>query len=124
MNSMPEKNLGAQPTVRWARAMNTARLTLVAAVSLSGCMVGPKYTKPVVPTYQAPDTYKDAYKETDPNWHAATPADAALRGDWWTIFHDDELSLLEVRAGLQNQSLKSAAARYEEGAGADRDQPG
>jgi NodT family efflux transporter outer membrane factor (OMF) lipoprotein len=86
----------------------------LAAVSLTGCMVGPKYVKPIVPTYQAPDTFKDAYKETDPGWHPATPADAALRGDWWTIFHDDELSLLEVRAGLQNQTLKSAAARYEE----------
>ena len=77
-------------------------------------MVGPKYVKPTVPTYQAPDAFKDAYKETDPNWHPATPADAVLRGDWWTIFHDDDLSLLEVKAGIQNQSLKSAAARYEE----------
>ncbi len=88
--------------------------TSVALLLASGCMVGPKYVKPTVATYQAPDAFKDAYKETDPNWHPATPADAVLRGDWWTIFHNDDLSLLEVKAGIQNQSLKSAAARYEE----------
>ena len=86
----------------------------VGLLLITGCMVGPKYVKPTVQTYQAPDVTKDRYKETDPNWHPATPADATLRGDWWTIFHDDDLSLLEVKAGIQNQSLKSAAARYEE----------
>jgi NodT family efflux transporter outer membrane factor (OMF) lipoprotein len=70
--------------------------------------------KPTVPTYQAPDAYKDAYKETDPNWHPATPADATLRGDWWSVFHDPQLSDLELKAGVQNQSLKAAAARYAE----------
>ena len=89
----------------WALA-----LTLLA----TGCRVGPKYVKPVVPTYQAPDAFKDAYKELDPNWHAADPADARLKGDWWTLFHESDLSLLEVRAAIQNQSLRSAAARYEQ----------
>ena len=111
MNVTPISSKGCSClTMVTARAV--AGLTLLAALSLSGCMVGPKYVKPTVAPYQAPDTYKDAYKETDPNWHPATPADAALRGDWWAIFHDDELSLLEVKAGLQNQTLKSAAARY------------
>lgn len=92
-----------------------ARAVLLAAgLSLTtGCMVGPKYVKPTVPTYQAPETFKDAYKESDPNWHPATPADAVLRGDWWNIFQDPELNKLEVEAGIQNQSLKSAAARYD-----------
>lgn len=88
--------------------------TAVSLFTLSGCMVGPKYVKPIVPTYQAPNAYTDSYKETDPNWHPAGPADAALRGTWWDIFNDPTLSLLEVKAGIQNQSLASAAARYVE----------
>jgi NodT family efflux transporter outer membrane factor (OMF) lipoprotein len=81
-------------------------------------MVGPKYKKPLVPAYTAPaatvDKSEAPYKEVDPNWHPATPQDASIRGDWWTIFHNDELNLLEVKAGIQNETLKDYAARYEE----------
>ena len=94
------------------------RLKLLLAGGLltagTGCMVGPKYVKPVVPTYQAPDAYKDAYKETDPNWTPAQPGDANLRGDWWTIFNDAELSHLETLAAFQNQTLRQYEARYTE----------
>ncbi len=112
MNVTPSLNPGGSRPASATRVRTIAALSLFAAAALSGCMVGPKYVKPTVPTYQAPENYKDGYKETDPGWHPASPADATLRGDWWTVFHDDELSLLEVKAGLQNQSLKSAAARY------------
>ncbi len=88
--------------------------TLSLAAFTSGCMVGPKYSKPIVPTYQAPDAFHDAYKEADPNWHPATPADSELRGDWWTLFGDPALNDLETKAIVQNQSLKSYAARYAE----------
>ena len=81
-------------------------------VALAGCKVGPKYVKPVVPTYQAPEAYKDAYKEAGPDWQAAKPMDAVLRGEWWTLFNDPELSLLEVRAEIQNQDLKVYEARF------------
>ncbi len=89
--------------------------TLLAA---TGCMVGPKYKKPVLPAYTAPNVTVDKsetpYKEMDPNWHQAEPADSVIRGSWWEIFHNDELSLLEVKAGIQNQTLKSYQARYEQ----------
>lgn len=84
----------------------------------TGCMVGPKYSKPVVPAYTTPgltvDKSTEPYKEVDPDWHPATPADATLRGDWWTIFNNTELNRLAVLAGIQNQSIQSYAARYEE----------
>jgi NodT family efflux transporter outer membrane factor (OMF) lipoprotein len=73
-------------------------------------MVGPKYVKPVTPTYQAPD----AFKETDPNWHPATPADTTLRGDWWNLFNSPELNLLETKVATQNQDLKTYEARFRE----------
>ncbi len=90
-------------------------------LSATGCMVGPKYRKPVLPAYTAPgvtvDKSKAEYKEAGPpdaNWHPANPADGTLRGEWWMIFNNDELSLLEVKAGIQNESLKSYEARYEQ----------
>ncbi len=98
-------------TRSWAALVGTV------VISGTGCMVGPKYQKPLVPTYTAPNTTVDKvetpYKESDPNWHPASPADASLRGDWWTVFNSDELNLLEVKAGIQNESLKSYEARYE-----------
>ena len=83
---------------------------LLSMFSLTGCMVGPKYKVPSAP---APPAYKeaspDAYKETA-DWHVATPADAAARGAWWTIFNDDELNILEPQVETANQTLKAADA--------------
>lgn len=86
----------------------------VAALLLSGCMVGPKYVKPTVPL--APN-YKEATAETsnfkeDDNWQPAKPADTALRGDWWTIFGDTQLNQLEPKIAAENQDLKAAEARF------------
>ena len=95
------------------RARLMAGLT-AATVSLSGCMVGPKYVRPAAPL--AP-----AYKEAGPDaakesaaWQVAQPADAAARGAWWTVFGDAELNRLEPQIAVNNQSLKAADARFRE----------
>ena len=75
-------------------------------VLLSGCMVGPKYVKSTVP--MAP-----GFKE-DSAWQTAKPADNALRGDWWTIFGDEQLNTLEPLIAQENQSAKAAEARFRE----------
>ena len=107
-------HLGLRPGLVCDGPSALKALAALLLLALAGCRIGPKYVKPTVATYAAPGIDADKYKETDPNWQPATPADATLRGDWWTIFHDDRLSLLEVQAGIQNQSLKSAFARYTE----------
>ncbi|MEO6817912.1 MAG: efflux transporter outer membrane subunit [Edaphobacter sp.] len=89
-------------------------ISSLAAVFLSGCMVGPKYVKPTVPLAPA---YKGVSPDTgsskdDANWHPAQPADAALRGDWWTIFDDPQLNALEPKIATENQDLKAAEARF------------
>ena len=93
-----------------SRTVGANLLALAALSVLTGCMVGPKYVKPVAPTFQAPD----AYKEADPNWQPATPADAAIRGDWWTLFNNPELNDLESKIDIQNQTLKIYEARFRE----------
>ena len=88
----------------------------LAALLLSGCMVGPKYTKPNVPlapNYKESTAATSNFKE-DANWQPAQPADTVLRGDWWTIFGDAQLNQLEPKVAAENQNLKAAEARFRE----------
>lgn len=88
----------------------------VLAILLSACSVGPKYKVPAMP---APPAYKEAsppaYSEVA-GWKPAEPGDAAIRPKWWEIFADQELNGLEEQVDVSNQSLKIAAARFEQAA--------
>jgi NodT family efflux transporter outer membrane factor (OMF) lipoprotein len=59
-----------------------------------------------------------AYKELAPpappegSWKTAAPADATLRGDWWTLYHDPQLTELEGKIAVGNQTLQAAIERY------------
>ena len=79
---------------------------------LSGCMVGPKYVKPNVPT---PPDFKEqapeSFKEVD-GWKPAQPGDQTLRGKWWEIFGDSQLNALEDELTASNQDLKVSEARF------------
>ena len=83
---------------------------LVSCLAIAGCMVGPKYKAPSVPT--APD-FKEANPAADSGnaeWQAATPQDQIPRGDWWTLFQDEGLNALEPQVASANQTLKTADA--------------
>jgi NodT family efflux transporter outer membrane factor (OMF) lipoprotein len=82
------------------------------SLSLSGCMVGPKYVKPTAPT--APgfkEQPPESFKEVD-GWKPAQPSDQTLRGKWWEIFGDPQLNALEEEVTISNQDLKVAEARF------------
>jgi NodT family efflux transporter outer membrane factor (OMF) lipoprotein len=87
------------------------------AVSLSfcaGCKVGPKYSVPVAPT---PPAYTEQAQQPLPaskDWAVATPVDGSGKGNWWEIYRDPELNALEQRIDVNNQSLKSAEAKFVE----------
>ncbi len=80
-------------------------ILLVIPFFLSACMVGPNYVRPSAPT---PVKYKEAGK----GWKIATPNETAVRGDWWTIFHDQKLNSLEDELNNNNQNIKMALAQY------------
>jgi NodT family efflux transporter outer membrane factor (OMF) lipoprotein len=86
------------------------RLTLIlgafSMMLLAGCTVGPRYTRPTVPT--APT---DAFKEAD-GWKPAQPGDQLLRGNWWELFGDPQLNALEGELTVLNQDLRVANARF------------
>jgi len=79
-------------------------LIAIAALQLTGCVVGPKYHAPAV---QAPPAYKELG-----DWKPAQPNDQNLGGTWWTIFQDPQLDALEQQINVGNQNLKAAEAQY------------
>lgn len=88
-------------------------LSAAGVLAVAGCRVGPNYTRPSAPL--AP-----AFKETSPSnfkseggWSAAQPADAQLKGDWWTLFDDPQLNDLEAQVDPANQTLKQAEANFQ-----------
>jgi NodT family efflux transporter outer membrane factor (OMF) lipoprotein len=90
------------------RCAARAAATVLLAMDLGGCSLAPRYQHP--PAVPAPPP---AYKEAG-DWKVATPADAAPRGRWWTMFGDSELDALEVQLTAANQNLKASLARLEE----------
>ena len=82
-------------------------LAVAPAALLAGCLVGPDYVKPSAPT-------PTVYKEAQGGWVPAQPADAAPRGDWWTVFGDPVLNQLEQKVVVSNQNLAASEAAYRE----------
>ena len=80
---------------------------------VAGCRVGPNYVRPSAPLAPAfKEAAPDSFKSGD-GWSTAQPADAQLKGDWWTLFNDPTLSQLETQVDSANQSLKQAEANFQ-----------
>lgn len=90
----------------------------VAVLLLSGCMVGPKYTKPTAPLAPGFKELSD-WKESD-GWKVAKPDDTLIRGKWWELYGDPRLNELEEQVEPSNQSLKIAEANFREARAAIR----
>lgn len=98
----PVKNPGAL-RVR-ARFYLTAIVLLLGA--LTGCAVGPNYRRPSAPVAAKWDLAEP--------WRESAPKDAIPKGEWWTVFRDDDLNVLEKQALAANQTLKVSIARLEQ----------
>ncbi|MFW7267369.1 efflux transporter outer membrane subunit [Gluconacetobacter sp. Hr-1-5] len=82
---------------RWAGG-----LTLLA--SLAGCDMAPAYHPD---HFVFPDNWKG-----EGTVRYATPDEAALRGDWWSVFNDPMLNRLEEQANRANPDLQVAAETF------------
>lgn len=89
-----------------SRAQACAPFFVVGALILSGCTVGPNYSREAAPT---PTEYKELK-----GWKPANPRDDHNRGDWWKIYHDRALDTLLPQVEVSNQNVAVAAAAYEE----------
>ena len=92
---------------------NIAVSSALAALLLTGCHVGPKYTRPAATVTAPPVAYKEAPATTpaqsaadNGDWKPAAPQDAMLRGKWWEIYGDTELNALEDELNINNQTIK------------------
>jgi outer membrane protein, multidrug efflux system len=83
--------------------MNRAAFFAVVTLLVSGCMLGPDYSRPPV---LVPDNYR----------FAVAPATAESIADlpWWEVFRDPVLQELVREALRSNYDLRIAAARVEE----------
>jgi NodT family efflux transporter outer membrane factor (OMF) lipoprotein len=86
---------------------------IAAALLMTGCAVGPQYSRPALP---APAAFKelppDSFKETK-EWKAAQGGQLVpLPAKWWEAFGDPLLNQLEEEAAVGNQDLKLADARF------------
>ncbi len=95
------------------------RLTsTLAALLLTGCMVGPKYQKPPAIAQAPPATYKESptqFPNADTGtWKVAQPQDALLHGNWWEIYNDPDLNALEAKLNIDNQNIKQYFANFME----------
>jgi NodT family efflux transporter outer membrane factor (OMF) lipoprotein len=92
-------------------ALPKPAVALAIAVILAGCATGPRYVRPTVET---PAAFKESLAAPAPGWKPAQPRDAELRGAWWEIFRDPELSGLEARVRVSNQTVLKAVATLKE----------
>lgn len=81
-----------------------AAICLTSMLLLAGCVVGPRYQRPPV---EVPQVYKEAG-----DWKTAQPNEQSLGGNWWEIFQDPQLNVLEQQVNISNQNLKAAQAQY------------
>jgi len=94
----------AEKSLRVFRARLVWAASVMLAIAVCGCTVGPKYVRP---TAEVPSDFKDAGQ-----WKAAQPSDAIAKGKWWEIFQDQQLNTLEEQVIVSNQSLKAEEAQY------------
>jgi len=84
------------------------RLCSLCVCALGACSFAPRYAPPSPPTPPPPQYQEQA------GWKPSQPADAAGRGDWWTVFQDSLLDSLEERVTAANQDVKAAFARLQQ----------
>jgi NodT family efflux transporter outer membrane factor (OMF) lipoprotein len=84
----------------------TCAPALLLAVLLTGCAVGPDYSREPAPV---PTTYKELK-----GWKRATPSDDLARGNWWAPFRDPRLDALLREVEISNQTVAAAAAAFEQ----------
>jgi NodT family efflux transporter outer membrane factor (OMF) lipoprotein len=115
MNSLKLSDKGSPAARKFIRRMS---LALAIGASLSGCAVGPKYQRPTVnlqPFHNAPSIEA-----------RTTSLPAPSLDQWWTGFHDPELTRIVKRALGENLDLAAAMTRVQQaraaaqGAGAQR----
>lgn len=95
--------------------MSTLRLLIIATLAsmLAACAVGPDYQRPAQDVGASFKEIPHAeLSEANKGWVQASPADSALRGDWWSSYQDPTLDGLMDRLNVHNLDIAQAEAQY------------
>jgi NodT family efflux transporter outer membrane factor (OMF) lipoprotein len=92
-------------TARFSVALGVA---LSAALGLSACVVGPRYTVPKQALVNAPAAKGAFVSAANPAFNLAAPPD-----DWWRLYQDPRLDALIGQAFAANTDLRVAEANLE-----------
>jgi len=114
--SIPMTSFTPRPAApRAPRRALCALSSVLCALSLSGCMVGPKYHPPAPPQIAA-QNYKESTVnfQDQPGWKVANPNAPMLQGNWWEVFHEPELNSLEDQLNIDNQTIRQYFSQYME----------
>ena len=98
------RSLASRAPARAAASINVS--VPILALALTGCTLGPNYSREAAPV---PTHYKELK-----GWKRGTPSDDLARGDWWTVYKDSALNTLLPQIEISNQTVAAAAAAYEE----------
>jgi NodT family efflux transporter outer membrane factor (OMF) lipoprotein len=77
-----------------------------AALVLGSCAVGPDYFRPAA-------IVSAQYKEMK-GWKLGAPRDDFAKGEWWKLFGDPRLDVIEAQVAVSNQTVKADEANYRE----------
>jgi NodT family efflux transporter outer membrane factor (OMF) lipoprotein len=83
----------------------TRPYSLLLALTLTACTVGPNYHPPSDPT-------PAEFKEVVGGWKPANPRAEVPKGAWWSLLGDPTLDCLEKQVAVTNQNVKQAEAAY------------
>ncbi len=89
-----------------------ALLVAAGTLLLEGCMVGPRYANPGTPVTPTFKEQPHAVPTPGSGWTYGTPEDAAIKGNWWTLYGDPQLDALEVQIDTANQTIIAAEANF------------
>jgi NodT family efflux transporter outer membrane factor (OMF) lipoprotein len=76
----------------------------------SGCSLTPKYERPSAPSSAVFKELPPPSPQATNVWKIAQPSDAMLRGKWWEVFTNSQLSALEEQVAVSNQNVAAAFA--------------
>ncbi len=82
-------------------------MLLLATTVLNGC--SPVQDRPLPTVLQGA-----AYKEAKGHWLKVDPNHPGIQRDWWKVFKDRDLNMLEQEAALNNEDVKQAFARLQQ----------
>src|SRR5580692_2739390 len=106
MRRRPQFRRGFRPRLVKAARISVPPTLLLAGALLGGCTVGPNYKKPAA---TAPPQWDVAAP-----WRESAPKDNVPKGEWWDVFHDEELNAFEKQALAENQTIKISIAHLEQ----------